>query len=301
MRRWYISVPVWGEYVERFVHTALPTLQWASRGINDDRVLLVHTDQPERLEQMSSEYLPIEARRVPAGYQWFNCMSRAHAEVLDMAIKGDVVVLLTGDMVVSGNAFSACGDAFQHGRKLVACNATRAVDAGGLPYRSSSRALAAWGWEHRHPITKNCEWPTGRAEDMPRIYFERGDNVAARLWLPHPLAVAIDGRRLPFRPTVDCDLIANFSPDEIHLVTSPDEMSALELSDAGKRESRDDDRPPAALGLPPIGERYAEQELVHEVYRWAVSKRIVVKGRDVDCGDEAVVDALLRAQRPETC
>ena len=96
-------------------------------------------------------------------------------------------------------------------------------------------------------------------------------------------------------PTVDSDLIANFQPDEIHLVTSPDEMTALELSPRSKASgSRDMDQPPARSGLTPMGERYAKQHLEHGVYRWALSHRIIICGQAVDCGDGEAVKGLLK-------
>jgi hypothetical protein len=298
VRRWLISVPAWGdEFTARFGAIGLPMLRAAAARLNDDRKLIVHTDRPEMMEKFYSDVLPVEVRPVPGGQQWFHSLSRAHREVISMACIDDVVVFLTADMTVSENALTACGDAFQRGKRLVCCNATRAIDEGLLPHRPSSRALSEWGWFHRHDMTKACTWPTGTDEDLPRVYFERGGNVVARLYLPHPLAVVIDGRPLHFAPTVDCDLIANFEPEEIHMVTSPDELAALELSPRSKLSgSRDAHEPPARPSRTPMPERYANQNLGHRIYRWAVSHRVVVCGASIDCGDADAVAQLLRAK-----
>jgi hypothetical protein len=127
-------------------------------------------------------------------------------------------------------------------------------------------------------------------EDLCRVYFEDGPTAVCRLWLAHPLALAIDGRLLPFGPTIDCNLVCSFRPAEIHLVTSPDELAVVELSPRMKiTGSRDADEPPARLDLGPMSLRYGRQRrLDTDVYRSMLSQRIIVAGPDRDCGDEIV-------------
>jgi hypothetical protein len=287
-RRWLISIPAWGdEFVGRLA-ASLPGLRVAAAQVGEPTVLITHTDNPERLT--STERLPIVAKPVPEGRQWFDRMSAAHADVLRQARPGEIVVLLTADMIVSDNAFAACRNVFASGKKIVCCNATRAIADLLPPEGGTSRELSEWGWRHRHHITRNCTWPDGQIDDLSRVYFENGPNVACRLWLAHPLAVVIDGRPLPFKPTIDCDLVCNFRKEEIHVSTSPDELAVLELSPAAKRfGSRDADEPPARTDLGPLWKRYGKgPPLAPPLYRWILSHRIVVAGTGEDCGDEIV-------------
>lgn len=293
-RRWLISVPVWGaDFVRIFCDVALPRLRAAASQLGEPVTLIAHTNSPAALE--SIEQLPIVTASVPAGKQWFNRMSAAHADVISRARPGDIVVPLTADMVISENTLSACRAIFSSGKKLVCCNATRAVAERPLPERPTSRELSEWAWNNRHGIIRNCTWPEGQIEDVSRIYFARGPNVCCRLWLSHPLAVCIDGRQLPFGPTIDCNLVVNFTPEEVHLVTSPDELTAIELSPMKKPQgSRDADEPPARTDLGPLSARYGKGlQLNPYIYRWILSQRIVIAGTGAGCGDEEVVRCLV--------
>jgi hypothetical protein len=295
-RRWLVSVPVWGQrFVDVFCAAGLPMLRAAARALGESVTLIAHTDAPDWLSRHRTPELAIETRPVPAGQQWFHCMSRAHRDVMRIAKPGEVVVLLTADMVISANTLTACRDAlFGRHKKLVCCNATRVKDEGVLPHGAGSRDLSEWGWSHRHAMAAACTWPDGRAADLSRVYFQAGPNVAARLWLAHPLALLADGRALPFMPTIDSDLVANFEPAEVHLVTSPDELAVIELSPPSKTSgSRDADEPPERTDLPPLSKRYAGQHLEHSIYRWMLAQRIVIVGTGEGCGDDEAVKGIL--------
>lgn len=294
-RRWLISVPVWGaRYVDIFRATALPMLKVAAAQITDDVRLILHTDDANQFERDECEALSIETRRLPAGYQWFNTMSRAHREVIDLACHDDIVVLLTADMVVSREAFAACRKIFDRGKRLVCCNAMRALDEGVLPHNPSGRELSEWAWRNRHPMVRDCTWPDGRSEDLSRVYFENGKNVTCRTWMPHPFALRSDNRRLKFNPTVDSDLIANYEQDEIHLVNSPDELAVMELSPPSKTAgARDLDEVEPAQGLEPMAKRYGKiLPLARKIYPWVLRQRIVVAGNGEGCGDEKIIKEL---------
>lgn len=252
MMRWLISVPAWGErYVGIFCTVALPALEKAVTALVSwhdkvDPVIVVHTDQPERVSAASRMVGPIEVRPLPAGTQGFGCLSQSHREVLAMACRGDVVVLLTADLVISQEGLCYCSELFARRprSRLVACAGVRALDAGRPPDTVSAEALMRWAWAHRHPITEAGLWPRGTSADLSRLYFELGapgreaDGVVVRLALPHPLAVLMDGRPLPFGPTIDANLIQCFDPAEIHLVQQSDELALVELSPPDKEFQR---------------------------------------------------------------
>lgn len=291
MIRWNISVPVWGdEFVALFVQKSLPMLREAAYG--ESVRLIAHTDQPSIIGQQSNATLPIETRLIADG-QWFERMSAAHRDVLETTPRGEGVVLLTADMVPNYRCLDACERAFAQGRKMVACNATRTILEDWPEDFDMSHGLSAWGWEHRHQMTRDATWPDGNAQEMPRVYFENEGSVVCRATMPHPLAILIDGRPLKFTATVDSDLIANFRPEEIHLVTDPDDLAVIELSPRDKRRPSRDESAPFVQADSRIADRYHTQHLAYPIYRWVLGHRIVVTGRNVDCGDDGAVHRLL--------
>jgi hypothetical protein len=297
--KWWLSVPIWGdEFIAFFIEKTLPALREALH-FEFDTTIVAHTDRPQRLIEACANGPEIRVHQIPNQGQWFQRMSYAHRQMLQHTDIGDAVMLLTADMVIDSLVFDGCRRAFDQGRKLVVCNATRAIaeDWPGMNDFTMPNDLSRWGWEHRHQMTRDATWPDGKAQEMPRVYFESGDNVVCRAHMPHPLAVLIDGRPLPFTATVDSDLIANFRPEEIHVVTDPDDMAVIELSPRDKRHpSRDADEPLVQTDTR-IADRYHTQHLAYPIYRWVLGHRIVVKGANVDCGDDGAVDRLLTESR----
>lgn len=287
MTRWLVSVPVWGErYVEVFCATALPALEIAMLRLGGDARLVVHTDQPKRIRDGATQ-IPVEVRPVPAGGRGFDCLSQAHREVLNMACMDDRVALLTADLVVSADALVECEYQFNEvGAFLIACAGIRAIEEGPVPIGASGHRLMKWAWKHRHPITTESTWPKGRANDLSRIYFEEGDSVVARLCLPHPIAVRIDGRPLRFSPTVDANLINNFHPAEIHMVRDSNRLALVELS------PRDKD---FQMGELTMEAKFLQNLIIFPdgIQRWAVRHKIVLIGEAVNCGDDDVIGAVL--------
>lgn len=252
-------------------------------------ILVVHTDSPDRILNAATE-IQVETRPVPAGLREFDCMSQAHREVLAMACRGDRVMLLTADLVVSANALTHCESIFRaHNKLFIGCAGIRALQEGhiGKAYEKP-RALLKWAWQNRHPMTTECAWPEGRSADLSRTYYTDGINVIARLCLPHPLAVRIDGRPLPFTPTIDVNLINNFNESEIHIVKDPDELALVELSPRDKDFARTGST---------IEQRFNDGSFIvprQGIQPWVLDHKIVLYGIPADCGDDAVVEKLLR-------
>lgn len=289
--RWLISVPVWGEgCVDEFCSTALPSLDRAAdalahnlgvcRGGGEVR-LLVHTDQPDRIWASSSFSGPIDIRAVPAGARGFDCMSQAHREALGLALRGDVVVLLTAGSVLSEQSLVYCADVLANERlMLVLCASPRVLAAGQLPSGADAQELMDWGWEHRHPIVAEETWPMGRSRDLSRVYFQEGPLVVTRQALPHPLAARIDGRQLRFTPTVDANLMNCFEPSEMHLATECSRLAVLKLTAADRW---------ADLTAASMRARAEGGEIVvpDPRQRWCLGHRIVLRpgSGGVSCSD----------------
>lgn len=294
--RWLISAPVWGErYVEEFCATALPALDQAVEHLrrsadlsyDPDVRVVVHTDQPERIAGASGS--PIECRPIPAGARDFDCMSQAHREVLGMALRGDVVVLLTAGAIISARGLSYCAERLAENDRLraVLCAVPRVLAQGQVPDIEDAQGLMDWGWQNRHPMVDECTWPGGRSADLSRTFFVGdGGVVVTRQFLPHPLAIRIDGRPLRFTPTIDANLIHCFDMTEMHVATDCRELAMLKLTPADKGYDLVDTsmRERAALGALVVSNSHQ---------RWCASHRIQLRGDALrGCEDEAFMSAV---------
>ena len=292
MARWLISVPVWGERcVSIFCATALPALEKAIMRLCEKDIdvrLVVHTDSVRRICDGATE-IEIEPRPVPAGARDFDSLSQAHREVLSMACNDDRVALLTADLLISEQGLEYCEEVFEDGTKrLITCCGIRAVQEGRLPATDDARRMLIWAWENAHPMTVASTYPDGLSADLSRMYFEKDGDIIARLALPHPLAVRIDGRSLPFSPTIDASLIQNFNPAEVHMVTSPDRLALVELSPRDKAFQ---------LSTETIRDRLLSGEFVlgDPAQRWMANHRVCLQGNPPPQGqDERVFMEVLK-------
>lgn len=283
MTRWLISVPVWGaRCVDVFCAAALPALEQAvlqlieCLGEKGDVRIVVHTDSPARVRGAATQ-APMEFLPVPVGLRDFDSLSQAHREVLSRACSGDVVVLLTADLVISRQGLAHCARALENKqKKLVLCATIRARQEGRLPDCVSAPELARWAWEHRHWIAEECRFPAGRSADLSRLFFERGGAVRTRQALPHPLAVRIDGRLLQFTPTIDANLGHRFGESEIYYARDAAELALVELSPADKG---------AALVDESIEVRLPNIRLSDPFQRWCFSQPVDWVGAG-NCGDD---------------
>lgn len=291
MSRWLVSLPVWGEqYVEECCAVVLPALDRAIRaleasGVEDVRII-AHTDQPDRLLAASGSN--IECYALPAGVRYFDCMSQAHREVLNTGLRGDVVVPLTAGAVVSEQALVHCAGVFTNPRlHVVLCAVPRVLAEGVLPDTADARDLMHWAWNHRHPITRESTWPSGRLRDLSRTHFELAKSVVTRVCLPHPLAIRIDGRPLSFTPTVDANLIQRFDRSEMHMVQDCRRLAVIKLSSADKGYD---------LAADTMAERLAKYELViaDPLQRWLLDHPVTLVGPAQDCGDVDFVEKIMK-------
>lgn len=289
--RWTVAVPAWGERcVAVFLRYSLPALARALRELGSPAGVVVWTDQPDRVLSVAGGLPNVEMRDVPGPDGAFESMSACHRQVLQEAGPRDRVVLLTADMVVSREVLATSARLCAAGVQLVCCAAPRALQDAGCPTDATGRELLAWAWENRHPMTRECTWPEGRSYDVWRMYFERGEEVAARVFLPHPLVVVPHGRKMEFRPTIDVNLAGNFSRAVTHLITSPEEGAVVELSPEEKEFVVTDSMACRMTTRGPSAPPFVSQ--FNARHRMFFGKKIVIRGTgDVD--DEAVVKRML--------
>ena len=302
---WLAAVPAWGERcVNIFIRATLPALVEAVRALDRPATLLVWTDQPDVIaaayaglgapDSARLECAPVPAPSGPyAGlHAGFGVLSTCHALALGRAVAGDRVLLLTADMVVSREVLATCEAQVASGKRLIACAAMRANEAGSPPLGADGAALSAWAWDNRHPMTRDCTWPDGRSYDLWRIYFEREGEVAARVFLPHPLACVPAGRPLHFYPTIDVNLVRHFTQSETHMITHPSEGAVVELSPLDKDYLKSE---------APMSERLKSRtesspQLVscpNPLHRMFFGKRVIIRGAGGDCGDQEIVSRVL--------
>lgn len=302
--QWLVSIPVWGDYyVDTFLKRVLPTIEKAVKRTAGEVLLVIHTDERYIDRIRDATLLNIDFHQIPLATLpytapgSFVCLSHCHREAIALARPiGDYLMLLTGDMLISEEAFSFCEEAFETQSIVVLCGLRADIKSIGED-TSTGRGLLEWGWANRHPIVEEAIWPDGHNVDMSRLYFADGDNVVVRLGLPHPLALKRDGRALPFTPTIDADLVYNYQIPEIRVVKNG-EVAVIELSPSDKDfgTSTATVRDKVTSGQVTIPRRAMIQ-------RWLYQQQIVLCGVPGDYGDSLVVDLMLRAnpnQPPST-
>lgn len=293
--RWVVALPAWGDRcVYLLIQYTLPAVLKAAKALSRPITLLIWTDQEVRVHRVLDVLCPGVDNgvfSVPGPDQSFMSMSACHHQALQAAAPHDRVLLLTADMVVSREVLATCEAQIMAGKSLVCCVPPRALQDAGPPVGATGRELMEWAWANRHRMTRECTWPEGRSYDIWRMYFEEGGEVAARVFLPHPLAVVHGGRRLAFHPTIDVNLTANFSQAQTHLITSPDEGAVVEVSPTDKdflltttmRERMTDTQ----NSCPPLIRATNRRHCMF------FGKRVVIRGAGGDCGDREVVERVL--------
>lgn len=283
MSRWLIGVPVWGEqYVRNFVDICLPFHRAALNHFDHEVRYVIHTDLPQDIAPHfngNALILPVPAG---AGYQRFGA---CHAEVLDMAQEGERVSLMCADMIISRECFFAAEKRFEEGYKAVCWLGHRTAAMSYPAPGISAAGLNRWAMANAHPIIQELFFGVGRSKTPSIIYFRKGDSVVMRPFGLGPFAVVKD-RDLHFVGTMDNDLAARYTHDEIHVVTDCNEMSCAEISEPDKNFGVWD----KALTEEHIA-AWASQ-CTNAINRWFFTHSCRIQGED-DCGDAEVASAIL--------
>ena len=287
--KFVIAVAAWGERcVSLFTGPVLNSHADALSRFAGEVRYVVHTDRPEVISAAVKtktgrlvDVLPVVVQK-----NHYATARACQSEVIASLDRGDVLVLLNADILVSVECFEAISWRVAEGKKMVICCGTRT-----LPTRFPGRDIACnelltWAMQNQHPITRECFYGTGTTDLPWAIYFKRGASTVLRGFHLHPLAVVND-RPLKFEKSIDWNLAACFSNDEIYVVTGKNELALAEISPAERRAK--------SLGRAFNAEdiiAWARQKTI-PFHWWLFSHRIVIEGDDVDCGDDALLSELM--------
>lgn len=287
---WKVIIPAWGnEAVHELLTIAIPHLTEAvSYGgyKPSDIELIINTDYPERvgrygggLSEFRTTFRPIVKRGGK-----YKILTTANQDALNSIEFDSKIMLMTADMVVSREVFAACDAQFASGKFAVVVGPSRTAPIDKPNPGMKSRDLLQWSMDHMHPFTK--ETFTFRAIPPSTLRFRTGQNVTLRGFHLHPLAIVKD-RDLTFDGTLDQDLLANYTRDEIHVVTDADEMSAAEIS-------------PMDMLFQTTVEPMTETQIrswahwhCHPVNLWLASHRIILTGNG-DTDDVEVMNEIVK-------
>lgn len=281
MKRWLISVPVWGDrYHAVFERCAAPALVIAAQRLRDhllargedcDVRFVVHTDNPQRVASSALSEQLTTFRPLP-DKPTYVALQESHADALVQAQPGDRVILLNADIVVSGNLLVRADEHFRSGFEAVVLLGIRTAAGDELPpVGAAPRHLLRWAWEHRHQIIRDLEWSSGASMLPTNLFFEQDGNVVARGFHLHPAAVIKrDGLRMI--STIDGDLLDNYERERVHVVTSSDDCAMLEVSPPDRRF------PVRAGALTPAHVAASMAPRASAMHRWLFESRIEVAG-----------------------
>lgn len=235
-----IAIPAWGaHYVDTAIRYTIPAVVSALDHVSYGGPVqfVCHTDAPERFMQalpgFDVETRPVPPSAIPNG---FNGLTDAHREVLRDAPVGGAIALLNADIVVSREVFGFANDVvFDRGQKVIASVGVRSlIQREPPPVGADARTLLAWSWRNRHPITEDCVWGRGKTHLPTNLFFDdRKGNVILRCFHLCPVLLVKD-RDLSFQGTIDDDLLANFTEDEIYVPLAR-ECAFAELSPVTKK------------------------------------------------------------------
>ncbi len=227
---WVVSVPVWGNYyIRRFINSCLPCHREALKRATIPVRYIVHTDQPTEIYE-AMRGLDVDLRPVPGSDRRYVSMGDSHRDAIENAQDGDFVALFCGDIAPSVEVFEACEKRLRS-YKAIVCAATRTEPKDYQhPPVASARDLLKWTMENAHPCIRDLFWDEGKGAYPWSVYFRNGENITLRAFHLHPLAIAKDGRDIVSKDSLDADLLNNFNLDEIHVVTSPDELALAEMT-----------------------------------------------------------------------
>lgn len=244
----YIEIPAWGDYCRgvacQFTIPALLASLAASPFA--DATFMVHTDRQSDFEAAIGgrakirfvPMLPISplppalAGKPPAlPKDWWIAFKQAHKDALRLTPRGAICTLLNADVIPSRECFSVIAERFATGAKAVVSVGirTQIEDNEGPPIGATADELFRWIWGHRHHITEECIWGSGRSLH-PTILFFPGDDGAVSMHCFHLTPMFIRKERdLKFFGTIDDDLLGQFQPSEIAYLTAG-EVAFAEIS-----------------------------------------------------------------------
>jgi hypothetical protein len=227
--RWSIAIPSWRpEYVDLTVKYVIPSVlaSLGAAGIGPDRVTFnVWTDDRERIGALLSgwnvEYPQVSlpnyhGKKDPLPKEYWAAFMQAHADAMNIAKPGEIIVLLNADIVVSRETFDVVGKALEpHDKRVAISVGIRTVaDNNDPPIGADAETLTQYIWSHRHPITNMFLWGKGDSGSPSVLFFEDGDDVTMHCFHLTPMFIKKD-RDFKFRGTIDDDVLQNYQDGEV--------------------------------------------------------------------------------------
>lgn len=228
-----IGIPAWGDfYVGLACNYVIPAIKASLAQSNFDKVcFIVHTDQRGPFidaigHEITIKFPPLlplgpmpkdqKMPRLPENY-WV-AFKKAHRDIIEMTAHGDLSVLLNSDVVPSVECFKYVEEQLLEGKSVIASVGIRtSVDqwTSEPPIGVTAAELFKWIWGNKHHISKECVWSTGRSQHPTILFFDDGlGNVAMHCFHLTPMFIRRD-RHLPFRGTIDDDVLGRFLSEEI--------------------------------------------------------------------------------------
>ncbi len=277
---WAVIIPAWGDrHITALERAGLPAIKEAGRGLPGRLRFIVHTDDPRRLG-IAFRGQDVAFRQPPQEMNRYLRMSGCHRAALEEVEDGECVALINADMVPSVEVFHAAEARYAEGKRLVISMGIRTMAGKELPPIAARAAdLLRWSWSHPHTWTTDCIYESGHSRIPSVVFFEKDGNVIMHGFHLHPFAF-INDRPLTFSTTADLDLAELFTADEMHIVTSADEMSFAEISPIAKDLGRQTDN----LTVKSIA-RWASHTL--PLHQWQFGHPIAIIGDGSDIGDRA--------------
>ncbi len=288
MSKWLISVPVWGHsYFLIFKNYTAPAIKAALKGFEEGHQVrfIFHTDMIDEMRHLWYGY-NVEIRNVGKKPTYVT-LQESHGDAVSSARIDERICLLNSDIVISRNMFYKCEEHILAGKQAIVTSGIRTAYSKELEYPigEEPRKLLEWAWEHRHQIIRDLEWGSGQSMIPTNLFFTSVGNVVLRGFHLHPIVVL---KKVPisFISTIDGDLLEHFPRDSIHVVTSPDDVSMLEISEPTRRFPIGRDLTPAAVAI----SMKSRASILHQ---WLFNHRIVIKGDGTGCDDVSVVKEIL--------
>lgn len=285
---WAIVIPAWGDRcVADLEDISLPAIRAAVDYASIERPsLIVHTDQPDVVRRVAGDFA-LDCRPVPMGRSKYDQLRDCHMQAINDVSDGTMVMLNCSDMIVSREVFAASERRFAEGKRIVmGCSpSTLAPDA---PAGLSASELIDWSVRYMHPYTRERFWG-GSASPPSVLLFRGGENITLRAFHLHPIAMVKD-RPIKFFGTIDQDLPSCFRREEIHIVTTRDDIAMAECSPHDRQYQRSR-RPVDVAQIAQWCRKIAP------VNWWLSTHRIVLTG-DAVPPDDAVWHQVLRHAPP---
>jgi hypothetical protein len=268
---------VWGGWYRHLFQTfSLPS--YRDQLSPGDR-LVIHGEPFDGIE---AEY-----RELPRHGSPHEIMSRCHADALSLA-DGEAVAFIPPDCAISAGGLEAIRRRLDEGKRLIATICIRVGTEGGPRLSYEPRDLMAWALMNRHRMMRVSTWGSDPCSGWPSIVlFNAPCGAIGRAFHLHPIAVR--GGRADYSNTIDDDLVAQFTPEETHVVTDSDELAFVEISPE-TRTMGEVNSPLGAEWIAHFGRQYA-----NPMHRHFFGQRIVLRMQDGsdECEDREVADEVL--------